>query len=909
VVAQSDSPPVTSWHALASNEVVEKLGTSLESGLASGEVAKRVAQYGPNRLPVPGKRGPLMRFLMQLNNILIYVLVGAGVGKILLGEFVDAAVIIGVVLINGLLGFIQEGKAEKALDSIKKMLSAEAMTLRDGKARMTPAEELVPGDIILLQSGDKVPADLRLVEVKNLQIEEAALTGESVPSEKTDVPVNEKAPIGDRKSMAYSGTLVVSGRGKGVVATTGANTEIGHINQMLAGVKAMETPLLRQIEKFGHALTIIILAFSVLLFAYGMLVKGFGFVDMFKAVVGVAVSAIPEGLPAVITITLAIGVQRMAQRHAIIRRLPAVETLGSVSRICSDKTGTLTLNEMMVVTVVTGEATYEVTGNGYAPAGEIRKDGRTAGKDQVIEKMARASALCNESEVHEEQGVWKLSGDPTEGALLPFAAKAGLSREPEVAEWPRTNIIPFESEHKFMATLHGAGAESVIFLKGAPEVVLSFCDRQETSTGEQGPIDRQYWLEQGDRIAKFGQRVLGIAWLPKAQVDEKTFTAEGLARNLVVLGLVGIIDPPREEAIAAVKECHQGGIRVTMITGDHAITAASIGKMLGIGDGKSVITGAKLEQMDDTELEAKCRDTDVFARTSPEHKLRLVRAIQASKQIVAMTGDGVNDAPALKQADVGVAMGIKGTEVSKEAAEMVLTDDNFASITAAVREGRTVYNNIEKALLFMLPTNGGQALTILAAILLGLNYLPVTPPQILWINMVTSVTLALAISFEPHERGVMRRSPRAVNRPLITRFGLWRIIFISLLLTVFTFGTFYWLKTHGASLELSRAAAINAMILGQIMYLINSRFLLESSLSREAFSGNRWVPISIAAVVVLQALFTYFPPMQEIFGVEGVPLSVWKWLLLGGVLFFLVVELEKFIIRKTRLESEEPSVA
>ena len=909
VAAQTDTIEVTAWHALAPDEVVAKLGTGLESGLDSGEVSKRATQYGPNRLPVPGKRGPLMRFLMQLNNVLIYVLVGAGVGKILLGEFVDAAVIIGVVLINGLLGFIQEGKAEKALDSIKKMLSAEAMTLRDGKARMTPAEELVPGDVVLLQSGDKVPADIRLVEVKNLQVEEAALTGESVPSEKTVTPTGEKAPIGDRKSMAYSGTLVVSGRGKGVVVATGANTEIGHINQMLAGVKAMETPLLRQIEKFGHALTMIILAFSVLLFAYGMLVKGFGFVDMFKAVVGVAVSAIPEGLPAVITITLAIGVQRMAQRHAIIRRLPAVETLGSVSRICSDKTGTLTLNEMMVVTAVTAEATCEVTGNGYAPAGEIRKDGRVAGKGQVIEKMARASVLCNESEVHEEQGVWKLSGDPTEGALLPFAAKAGLSREPELAEWPRTNIIPFESEHKFMATLHGSGAESVIFLKGAPEVVLGFCDRQETETGEQVPIAREYWLAQADRIAKLGQRVLGIAWLPNAPVDEATFTAEGLAKNLVVLGLVGIIDPPREEAIAAVKECHQGGIRVTMITGDHAITAASIGKMLGIGDGDSVITGAKLEEMDDRELEVKCRDTDVFARTSPEHKLRLVRAIQASKQIVAMTGDGVNDAPALKQADVGVAMGIKGTEVSKEAAEMVLTDDNFASITAAVREGRTVYNNIEKALLFMLPTNGGQALTILAAILLGLNYLPVTPPQILWINMVTSVTLALAISFEPHERGVMRRLPRTVNRALITRFGLWRIIFISLLLTVFTFGTFYWLKTHGASLELSRAAAINAMILGQIMYLINSRFLLESSLSPKAFSGNRWVPISIGAVIVLQALFTYFPPMQDIFGVEGLPLSVWKWLLLGGVIFFLLVELEKFIIRKMRSQSEEPAAA
>lgn len=839
-----------------------------------------------------------MRFLMQLNNILIYVLLAAGLGKVFLGEFVDAGVIIGVVLINGLLGFIQEGKAEKALDSIKNMLSAEAMTMRDGKARMLPAEELVPGDVVLLQSGDKVPADLRLCEVKNLQIEEAALTGESVPTEKSVAPTGEKAPIGDRKSMAYSSTLVVSGRGKGVVAATGANTEIGRINQMLAGVKAMETPLLRQIEKFGHTLTFIILAFSVILFAYGMLVKGFGFIDMFKAVVGVAVSAIPEGLPAVITITLAIGVQRMAQRHAIIRRLPAVETLGSVSRICSDKTGTLTLNEMMVVTVVTADSTYEVTGNGYAPSGEIRQDGKPAGKDAVVEKMARASVLCNESEVHEEQGIWKLAGDPTEGALLPFAAKAGLNRDAEVANWPRSNIIPFESEHKFMATLHGSNGESIVFLKGAPEVVMGLCDRQETNEGQHAPIKREYWMEQADRVAQLGQRVLGIAWLPKAQVDEASFTAESLARNLVLLGLAGIIDPPREEAIAAIRECHEGGIRVTMITGDHAITAASIGRMLGIGDGKSVVTGAKLEEMDDSALVDVCRDTDVFARTSPEHKLRLVRAIQASKQIVAMTGDGVNDAPALKQADVGVAMGIKGTEVSKEAAEMVLTDDNFASITAAVREGRTVYNNIEKALLFMLPTNGGQALTILAAILLGLNYLPVTPPQILWINMVTSVTLALAISFEPHERGVMRRPPRAVHRPLITPFGLWRIIFISVLLTLFTFGTFYWMKTHGASLELSRAAAINAMILGQIVYLVNSRFLFESSLTPKAFAGNRWVPISIGAVVVLQALFTYFPVMQDVFGVEGLPLAVWKWLLSGGVILFLVVELEKFIIRR-----------
>ncbi len=891
---------VEAWHSIPAEQVVGKWDSDLEQGLGINTVAERLQEYGANRLPTAGKRSALQRFFQQLHNVLIYVLLAAVIGKLLLGEWVDAGVIFAVVIINALFGFVQEGKAEKALDSIRNMLSAEAMTLREGKMRLIPAEELVPGDVVLLQSGDKVPADIRLCEVKNLRIEEAALTGESVPSEKAESPVDAKAPIGDRKGMAYSGTLVVSGRAKGLVVATGGQTELGHINQMLAGVKAMETPLLRQIEKFGHALTLIILAFSVMVFAYGMFVKNFGFVDMFKAVVGVAVSAIPEGLPAVITITLAIGVQRMARRQAIIRRLPAVETLGSVSRICSDKTGTLTRNEMVVVTTVTAESSYEVTGEGYSPKGEILAQGKPAPKDAVIEKMARASLLCNDSEIHEEQGTWKLSGDPTEGALLPFGAKAGLSRETEAASLPRTNIIPFESEYKFMATMHGQAGESVVFLKGAPEVVLGFCDRQETLDGQQVPIQTAYWQEQGNRIAKLGQRVLALAWLPKAQIDDASFTPTSLAKNLVLLGLVGIIDPPRDEAIAAVQECHEGGIRVTMITGDHAITAASIGKMLGIGDGQSVTTGAELEELDDAALAEKCRDIDIFARTSPEHKLRLVRAIQASKQIVAMTGDGVNDAPALKQADVGVAMGIKGTEVSKEAAEMVLADDNFASITAAVREGRTVYNNIEKALLFMLPTNGGQALTILAAIFLGFRYLPVTPPQILWINMVTSVTLALAISFEPHEAGVMKRPPRAVNRPLITRFGLWRIIFISALLTVFTFGTFYWMQTHGAPLELCRAAAINAMILGQVVYLLNSRFLLDSSLSKQALVGNKWVPISIGVIVVLQALFTYAPFMQELFGVAAVPLWVWKWLFLGGASIFLIVELEKFIIRTLR---------
>lgn len=902
------SAPKEPWHAKTVSDVLEKLTADPGSGLTQSEATRRLDEYGPNRLPAAGKHGPFMRFLLQLNNMLIYVLIAAGVGKVFLGEYIDASVILGVVIINGLLGFIQEGKAEKALDSIRNMLSPEAMTMRGGKARMIPAEDLVPGDIVQLQSGDKVPADLRLVEVKNLRIEEAPLTGESLPVDKTTDAVETSSQIGDRKCMAYSGTLVVSGRAKGVVIATGCETEIGHINKMLSGVKVMETPLLRQIEKFGKALTIIILIVCALVFVYGRLFLDESFADMFKAVVGVAVAAIPEGLPAVVTITLAIGVQRMARRHAIIRRLPAVETLGSVSRICSDKTGTLTRNEMVVASVVTASSTYDVTGEGYSPKGELRQDGEVSSPDSVVEKMASAAVLCNESEIHENSGTWKLTGDPTEGALLPFAAKAGVSRDAEIEAHPRLNVIPFESDHKFMATLHKADDSLVLFVKGAPDVLLKFCKRQELADGRQEPLNHTFWEAKNEEIASQGQRVLALAWLVDPPTDEASFTPAGLSHELVLLGIVGILDPPREEAIAAIKECHEGGIRVTMITGDHAMTGASIARILGIGDGKKYITGAEISEMDDDQLEAKCRHVDVFARTSPEHKLRLVRAMQASNQVVAMTGDGVNDAPALKQADVGVAMGIKGTEVSKEAAEMVLADDNFTSITAAVREGRTVFNNIEKAILFMLPTNGGQALTILSAILLGLT-LPVTPPQILWINMVTSITLALAISFEPHELHVMHRPPRSVDRPLLNGFGIWRIAFISLLLLVFTFGTFFWLSQSGASLELSRTAAVNALIVGQVFYLINSRFLIESCFSLRALSGNKWIPISIGTIIVLQLLFSYVPFMQTIFGTEALPLKIWLWLLLGGVVFFTIVELEKVVLRIMHPEPDETKVA
>src|SRR5262245_1912520 len=890
---------VTAWHSISVQDVLKRLTTSTEKGLDTGEASTRLQKYGPNRLPEGKKRGPFIRFLSQFNNILVYVLLGAGFTKMMMGLWIDAAIILGVGILSGLLGFIQEGKAEKALDSIRNMLSAEARTLRGGETRMSPAEQLVPGDIVLLESGDKVPADLRLADAKNLRTEEAALTGESVPADKSIDPVPKKATVGDRDSMAFSGTMVVSGRATGVVVETGSETELGRINQLLAGVSALETPLLRQIKKFGYAITAVIGVVSVLIFAYGKWVKEMDFVELFQAVVGIAVSVIPEGLPAIITITLAIGVQRMAQRNAIIRRLPAVETLGSVSRICSDKTGTLTLMEMMVVSAVTAESAFQITGEGYAPTGEIKKDGALAGAEPVLTLMGRVSLLCNDAELFQQDGTWKVEGDPTEGALYPFATKLGMDRQAEQAALPRIDAIPFESEHKFMATLHrSADGRQVLLVTGAPEVLLERCSLQQTAAGQPVPLDRGRFTKEADRLASQGERVLALAWLEDPQVQAGSLGPADLPSTLVLLGVIGLLDPPRAEAIDAVRECHGGGIRITMITGDHKVTAAAIAKMLGIGDGKTAITGTEIETMDTATLRERVGTVDVFARASPEHKLRLVKAIQANQQIVAMTGDGVNDAPALKKADIGVAMGIKGTEVTKEAAGMILADDNFASIAAAVKEGRTVYNNIEKAVLFMLPTNVAQALVIAVAIFFGFT-LPITAPQILWVNMVTSVALGLVISFEPHETDVMLRPPRAVDRPIVTAFGLWRITFVALALLAYTLVAFFWMKSHGASDSLARTVAVNAITIGQVFYLLNSRYLLDSSLSLKAHMGNKYLPVAIGAVVLLQLLFTYAPPFQAMFGNEAIPLWVWPWLLAGGLVFFAVVEAEKLVIRSS----------
>jgi magnesium-transporting ATPase (P-type) len=893
----SSDGTTTAWHALASDEVVQRLHSNTQSGLEAVEATQRLEKYGRNRLPEGVRRGPFVRFLLQFNNVLVYVLLAAGFVKLMLGMWLDASIILVVVIINALLGFIQEGRAENALDSIRHMLSAKARVTRGGATLMVAAEELVPGDVVFLESGDRIPADLRLVDVKNLRTEEAALTGESVPADKSTEPVSANATVGDRDCMAFSGTLVVSGRAAGVVVGTGSRTELGRINQMLAAVSPLDTPLLRQIKKLGYSIAAAIGVLSVLVFAYGHWVEHLEFKELFQAVVGIAVSVIPEGLPALITITLAIGVQRMAQRNAIIRRLPAVETLGAVSRICSDKTGTLTLMEMMVVSAVTAESVYTVTGAGYAPEGQIQRDGKPADEDAVLKLMGRVSTLCNDAELRQHDGAWKVVGDPTEGALYPFASKIGLQRQAERAAYPRVDAIPFESKHRFMATLHASpDGGQVLLVKGAPEVILDQCDRQETTSRTPVPLERDRWVKASDKLAAQGERVLALAWLEHPGVAVGNLAPADLPKNLILFGLIGLLDPPRKEAVEAVKECHGGGIRVTMITGDHKITAAAIAEMLGIGDGKTVVTGSEIEEMDTATLRERVRDVDVFARASPEHKLRLVKAMQASRQIVAMTGDGVNDAPALKKADVGVAMGIKGTEVTKEAAAMVLADDNFASITAAVREGRTIYNNIEKAILFILPTNLAQALVILVAVLVGFTA-PITAPQILWVNMVTSVTLGLVISFEPHETDIMRRRPRPADHSIVDGFVFWRVFFVGLALWALTMTFFFWSKSGDASDDLARTVAVNALVIGQIAYLLNSRYKLDSSLSVGAHRGNPFLPLGIGAVVVLQLVYTYAPPFEALFHTQPVPLRIWPWLVFGGFVFFLIVEAEKVILR------------
>ena len=902
-MANDHSTILPTWHSEDIDSIFEKTSTS-EKGLLQQDAEKRFEEYGPNRLRPAKKQGPLARFLAQFHNVLIYVLLAAGVVTALLGHWVDSGVILGVVILNAIIGFIQEGKAEKALDAISNMLSHQAMVKRNGKFITLAAEQLVPGDVVMLQSGDKVPADLRLFKSRELRIDEAMLTGESVPVEKATQSVSEDATIGDRKCLAYSGTLVTYGQGQGVVVATGDLTEIGLISNMLRHVQVLTTPLLRQMATFAKWLTIAIGFIAVITFAYGVLLQDYSVSEMFLAAVGLAVAGIPEGLPAIMTITLAIGVQRMAKKNAIIRRLPAVETLGSVTVICSDKTGTLTRNEMTVQTLATAAGICEISGAGYDPHGNFTLDGQniTAGEFPLLREIGHASLLCNDASLSEINGQWQIQGDPTEGALVTLALKAGLNHELCQSQFPRTDAIPFESEHRFMASLHHDHLKhGFIYLKGAPESVLDKCHLQRMR-GEDKPLDRVYWETCLNNMASRGQRLLAIAFKPTT-IEQQTLTFADIEGGLTLLGIFGIIDPPREEATAAVRTCQSAGIRVKMITGDHAITARAIGAQMGIGDGEIVVQGSELESFTESEMQEAIQRSDIFARVSPEQKLQLVSALQAAGEIVSMTGDGVNDAPALKRADVGVAMGLKGTEVAKESAEMVLTDDNFASIARAVEEGRTVYDNLKKSLIFVLPTNGGEAFMIIAAIAFG-TMLPITAAQILWINMITAVTLALTLAFEPAERNVMQRPPRNPKEPILSGFLIWRIFFVSVILVTGTFGLFLWERDNGASIELARTVAVNTLVMYEMFYLFSARYLLSPSLTYEGLSGNRYVLYAIGVLLIMQIGFTYLTPMHILFGTTAMSIEAWMRIIVVSSSVLFLVEIEKFIIRKYSKRAE-----
>jgi magnesium-transporting ATPase (P-type) len=892
-LASETSVSVSDPHAMRADEMLNNMG-SQRDGLSAAEAANRLTAVGPNRLPEPPKEGLFKRFFKHFNDILIYILVAAGVAKAFLGHWVDACVILAVAVINAIVGFLQEGKAEEALEGIRKMLSLRAHTRRESEWVELDAADLVPGDILRLRSGDRVPADLRLLEAVNLRIEESALTGESVPSDKGVEPVDTKAGIGDRRCMAYSGTLVAAGTGLGVVSATGAGTELGRISRMMAEVETLATPLTRQMAAFGKVLSFAILGMAIVMFLIGWLLHGFGIDELFSAAIGFAVAAIPEGLPAIMTVTLAIGVQRMVQRNAITRKLTAIETLGSVTVVCSDKTGTLTRNEMTARHLVTRVGQYDVEGIGYAPEGKVSRDGQEASlaAHPDLQALVEVMAVCNDSELAQEEGQWKVIGEPTEGALRTLARKTNF----ETGTYGRLAVVPFESENKLMATLNRVPGNGLrILLKGAPDRLLSRCAEQRVANGGTEPLDPAFWEKQIDELGGQGLRVLAAA-SREVKEDKSDLTLGDLDKDMEFMGLVGIIDPPRPEAIEAIAACRQAGIRVKMITGDHAGTATAIGREMAITENPKAVTGTELEAASDEDLRRIVHDSDIFARTSPEHKLRLVQALQANNEVVAMTGDGVNDAPALKRADVGVAMGIKGTEATKEAAEIVLADDNFASIERAVEEGRTIYDNLQKAILFILPTNGSQALVILVAVVLGLD-LPLSPVQILWVNMVTAVTLSLALAYEPAEPGLMRRPPRRPGAPILGEYAIWRIAFVSLLIGGMTVAVFLFEEHRGYSIEMAQTMAVNTLVLAQVFYLFNSRFLRESSLRLDLLFTNRVVWIAVGVLAVLQVLFVYVPFLNVWF--HSAPIPARDWLLPIGIGFaiFLTVEGEKALVR------------
>jgi magnesium-transporting ATPase (P-type) len=887
------------WHAISHEEALARLGADPATGLTDEEAALRLTQYGPNRPPEHPGKSAWARLADQLLAPLVLVLIAAGTITAFLGEWVDAGVIFGVVVVNAAIGFLQEGKAAAALAALARSVATEVTVLRGSRRLRMDAVHLVPGDVVHLAAGDKVPADLRLLRGKELRTIEAALTGESLPVDKRHAPLPADTPLADRRNMAYAGTTVVAGQAQGLVVATGGATETGRIAGLIAAAPNLDTPLTRKIAAFAGLLLWVILGLAALAFGIGIL-RGETAFDMFMAAVALAVGAIPEGLPAAITITLAIGVARMAKRRAIVRQLPAVEALGSTTVICSDKTGTLTENAMTVRALWAGGLLYEVSGHGYAPSGELRLDGAKVGAGETAREALVAGLLCNDAGLAHIKGQWQISGDPTEAALLVAARKADLDETHLAHLFPRVDELPFDSTRQTMATLHEIGGERMLYAKGALEKLLPACEWIFDGQGRIVPMDtatRDDIAGAAVALARQGLRVLALC---RHAGHDDYLEPSHLEGGLTFLGLVGMIDPPRPRAIAAVKTCHAAGVKVKMITGDHADTALAIARQLNIApEGGRVLTGRELTTLDDAALAAAVRDCDVFARVEPEQKLRLVRALQANGEIVAMTGDGVNDAPALKTADIGIAMGMAGTEVAKEAAAMVLTDDNFATIEAAVEEGRGIFDNLVKFITWTLPTNFGEGLVILAAIVAGVT-LPITPLQILWINMTTAVLLGLPLAVEPVEGNVMRRPPRPPAAPILDGVLVGRVVLVGILMLAGSFGLFLLALERGQSLAEARSIAVNVFVAIEIVYLFNCRSLVRPVWTVAPFS-NPWVWGGAGAMVVLQAMFTYLPVFQQIFGTAAIGLRAWAEIAAVALAALLINEAEKaFQLRRRR---------
>lgn len=897
----------TKWYQMTADHVFETLKTS-STGLNTKTAKERLKKYGYNEISFK-QINPFLRFLRQFHNPLIYVLILAGIVTVFLGEMIDTAVIFGVVIANTAIGFIQEGKAESSIEALEKMMLPECTVLRDGEKKKNLARELVIGDVVILESGTQVPADLRLVSVKNLNIDEAALTGESIPVTKSIEPIKiSDIPPADQSCMAFSGTFVTQGSGHGIVTATGENTEMGKIAEIMKETHKITTPLMKKMEKFTEIIVIVIIAIAALNFILSTWF-GYGFIYSFMASVSLAVAAIPEGLPAVLTITLALGVKVMARRNALIRKLPSVEALGRATVICSDKTGTLTKNQMTVVKVYSGDKSYNVSGTGYKPHGEFILDDKiieSPNESKELTETLKAGLLCNNAALMEEledKERYNIIGDPTEGALVVSAIKAGVSED-----LPRLDEIPFESEKRYMATLHNGHDNNIIYVKGSPERIIKMSGNQQIN-GEIQPLEDEKISTAADKMAENALRVLGFAY--KSVSIEKMEITDDDIEGLTFLGLQGMIDPPREEVVGAIQKAKGAGIRTVMITGDHARTAKAIAEQLGIGScDDRVVTGKELSKMSPEELYTVVDNVSVYARVAPEHKFNITTQLQKKGEIVAVTGDGVNDAPALKAADIGIAMGITGTDVSKEASDMVLADDNFASIVKAVEEGRYIFENIRKIILYALAANGGQALIILSAVVLAPFItlftvdLPLEPVQILWINLFDSIFLALPLVKEPKERGLLKYPPRDPKEQIVNRLFLRKVGIVSLAMAGAGLSVFHIFGTPALSspvnemlITQAQTAAFAAVIFVHVFYLITARSIYDSAFTFSPFS-NKWSLIGIAVVLTSLIMIIYFQPLEFIFRTAAIPLDWWILIVLFALPGFLLIEIEKYLVKR-----------